>query len=44
MLRWCGDAPGAERIEAAVADDVAARGAGPVVTAEVGDRIARAVA
>ncbi|QPK84068.1 3-isopropylmalate dehydrogenase [Corynebacterium qintianiae] len=44
MLRWLGDAPTADRIESAVARDVAARKAGPVVTAEVGDRIAGALA
>ncbi|WPF67065.1 MULTISPECIES: 3-isopropylmalate dehydrogenase [unclassified Corynebacterium] len=42
MLRHLGDEQGAERIEKAVAQDVAGRD-GAVVTAEVGDRIAAAV-
>ncbi|MBA4504337.1 3-isopropylmalate dehydrogenase [Corynebacterium sanguinis] len=43
MLRWLGDASAAERIESAVAADVAAREAGPVNTTEVGDRIVAAL-
>ncbi|KQB83845.1 3-isopropylmalate dehydrogenase [Corynebacterium oculi] len=42
MLRHLGDEQGAERIEKAVADDVAQRSE-DTVTAEVGDRIAAAV-
>ncbi|WP_115684754.1 3-isopropylmalate dehydrogenase [Corynebacterium senegalense] len=43
MMRWLGDEDGAGRIERAVEADVASRSAGPVRTAEVGDRIAAAV-
>ncbi|WP_157118569.1 3-isopropylmalate dehydrogenase [Corynebacterium sphenisci] len=44
MLRHLGRAGAAERIEAAVEADLAARGDAPVRTVEVGDRIAAAVA
>lgn len=44
MLRFLGDDANADRIEAAVERDVAARGDAPVRTAEVGDRIAAALA
>lgn len=44
MLRHLGRAAAAERIEAAVEADLAGRGDAPVRTAEVGDRIAAAVA
>lgn len=43
MLRHVGDEHNAVRIEEVVAADVAARTAGPVRTAEVGDRIAAAL-
>ena len=39
LLRHLGDVDNAERIEAAVAHDVATRGDAPIRTAEVGDRI-----
>ncbi|WP_042406645.1 3-isopropylmalate dehydrogenase [Corynebacterium jeddahense] len=44
MLRFLGDDANADRIEAAVERDVADRGDAPVRTAEVGDRIAAALA
>lgn len=44
MLRFLGDDANADRIEAAVERDVADRGDTPVRTAEVGDRIAAALA
>ena len=44
LLRHLGDVDNAERIEAAVARDVATRGDAPIRTAEVGDRIAAALA
>ncbi|WJY99642.1 3-isopropylmalate dehydrogenase [Corynebacterium hansenii] len=44
MLRHLGREDDAARIERAVEADVAARGDAPIVTAEVGDRIAAAVA
>ena len=44
MLRWLDDAAAADRIEAAVEADVAARGDKPIVTSEVGDRISQALA
>lgn len=44
MLRFLGDDTNADRIEAAVERDVADRGDTPVRTAEVGDRIAAALA
>ncbi|QPK80055.1 3-isopropylmalate dehydrogenase [Corynebacterium lizhenjunii] len=43
MLRHLGDEANAARIEQAVAADVAQRGAGPLSTVEVGDRIAAAL-
>ena len=43
LLRHLGDEENAARVEEAVAQDVAARGEGPVRTAEVGDRIAAAL-
>ncbi|MEX3558153.1 3-isopropylmalate dehydrogenase [Corynebacterium sp. LK2522] len=43
LLRHLGDEANAERIEKAVAADVAARTGAPIVTTEVGDRLARAV-
>lgn len=41
LLRHLGDESNAQRIEDAVAQDVAHRGDGPVKTVEVGDRIAK---
>ena len=41
LLRHVGDESNAQRIEDAVAQDVARRGDGPVKTVEVGDRIAK---
>ncbi|MCK7637848.1 3-isopropylmalate dehydrogenase [Corynebacterium sp. P7202] len=43
LLRHLGDGDNAARIEKAVAEDVASRGAGGVVTGEVGDRIVAAL-
>ncbi|WP_296132610.1 3-isopropylmalate dehydrogenase [uncultured Corynebacterium sp.] len=43
LLRHLGDEENAARVEEAVAQDVAARGEGPVRTSEVGDRIAAAL-
>ena len=43
LLRHLGDEENAARVEEAVAQDVAARGEGPVRTVEVGDRIAAAL-
>ncbi|MCL0246310.1 3-isopropylmalate dehydrogenase [Corynebacterium sp. CCM 8835] len=43
LLRHLGDGDNAARIEKAVAEDVASRGAGGVVTSEVGDRIVAAL-
>lgn len=44
LLRHVGDEANAQRIEDAVAQDVAQRGDGPVNTTDVGDRISRALA
>ena len=44
LLRHVGDEANAQRIEDAVAQDVAQRGDGPVRTTDVGDRISRALA
>lgn len=43
MLRFLGDEGNAARIEEAVEQEVAARGGGPIRTAEVGDRVATAL-
>lgn len=43
LLRHLGDVDNAARIEKAVAADVSARTGAPIVTAEVGDRLAQAV-
>ncbi|MBI9000270.1 3-isopropylmalate dehydrogenase [Corynebacterium sp. CCM 9185] len=43
LLRHLGDEDNAARIEKAVAEDVASRGTGGVVTSEVGDRIVAAL-
>ncbi|MBV7292880.1 3-isopropylmalate dehydrogenase [Corynebacterium sp. TAE3-ERU16] len=43
LLRHLGDGDNAARIEKAVAEDVASRGTGGVVTSEVGDRIVAAL-
>ncbi|MCK7678275.1 3-isopropylmalate dehydrogenase [Corynebacterium sp. CCM 9186] len=43
LLRHLGDEDNAARIEKAVAEDVASRGSGGVVTSEVGDRIVAAL-
>lgn len=43
MLRFLGDEGNAARIEEAVEQEVAARGGGPIRTAEVGDRVAAAL-
>lgn len=43
MLRFLGDESNAARIEEAVEQEVAARGGGPIRTAEVGDRVAAAL-
>ncbi|WP_306506906.1 3-isopropylmalate dehydrogenase [Corynebacterium sp.] len=43
LLRHLGDEENSARVEEAVAQDVAARGEGPVRTSEVGDRIAAAL-
>lgn len=43
LLRHLGDEDNAARIEKAVAADVSSRTGAPIVTAEVGDRLARAV-
>ena len=44
LLRHVGDEANAQRVEDAVAQDVAQRGDGPVNTTDVGDRISRALA
>ena len=43
MLRHLGREEDAQRIEAAVEADMATRGSGPIMTTEVGDRIAAAL-